>query len=147
MLGGSTGINVAGAIRLAKQLGPGHTLVTILCDSGNRYQNKTVQSGFHALEEPTGAGWLEKRSKIEVPFEWRVANGEWNGIFIRHSPLQRRIWLRNSFVRSCCGLARSSGRVRLDDLPRVHDTMRLATSRANPISWVTTSMVMPSLAR
>src|SRR5213075_3259819 len=39
-LGGSTGINVAGAIRLAKQLGPGKTIVTILADSGNRYQSK-----------------------------------------------------------------------------------------------------------
>jgi len=39
-LGGSTGINVAAAIALAKQLGPGHTIVTILCDSGNRYQSR-----------------------------------------------------------------------------------------------------------
>src|SRR4029450_9529838 len=39
-LGGSTGVNVAGAIRLAKQLGPGKTIVTILADNGNRYQSK-----------------------------------------------------------------------------------------------------------
>jgi cysteine synthase A len=45
-LGGSTGINVAGAIRLAKQLGPGHTIVTILCDSGNRYQSKLFNPEF-----------------------------------------------------------------------------------------------------
>ncbi|MFX9154037.1 pyridoxal-phosphate dependent enzyme, partial [Acinetobacter baumannii] len=38
-LGGSTVVNVAGAIRLARQLGPGKTIVTILCDSGNRYQS------------------------------------------------------------------------------------------------------------
>lgn len=37
LLGGSSGINVAGAIRLAKELGPGHTIVTILCDMGNKY--------------------------------------------------------------------------------------------------------------
>ena len=36
-MGGSTGINVAGAIRLAKQMGPGHTIVTLLCDYGTRY--------------------------------------------------------------------------------------------------------------
>src|ERR1700746_1981902 len=47
-LGGSTGINVAGAIKLAKQLGPGKTIVTILCDSGNRYQSKLVHSAFMA---------------------------------------------------------------------------------------------------
>jgi cysteine synthase A len=39
-LGGSTGINVGAAIELAKQLGPGHTIVTILCDSGTRYQSR-----------------------------------------------------------------------------------------------------------
>jgi cysteine synthase len=40
LMGGSTGINVAGAVRLAKQMGPGHTIVTILCDSGSRYQSR-----------------------------------------------------------------------------------------------------------
>jgi cysteine synthase len=39
-LGGSTGINVAAAVALAKQMGPGHTIVTILCDSGSRYQSR-----------------------------------------------------------------------------------------------------------
>jgi cysteine synthase A len=39
-MGGSTGINVAAAVVLAKQLGPGHTIVTILCDSGTRYQSR-----------------------------------------------------------------------------------------------------------
>ena len=45
-LGGSSGINVAGAIRLAKQMGPGHTIATILCDSGNRYQSKLFNPAF-----------------------------------------------------------------------------------------------------
>src|SRR6267142_3142375 len=45
-LGGSTGINVAGAIRLARQMGPGHTIVTVLCDSGNRYQSKLFNPDF-----------------------------------------------------------------------------------------------------
>jgi len=45
-LGGSSGINVAGAIRLAKHLGPGHTVVTILADSGTRYQSKLFNPAF-----------------------------------------------------------------------------------------------------
>ncbi|OAI51786.1 cysteine synthase [Betaproteobacteria bacterium SCGC AG-212-J23] len=46
ILGGSSGINVAGAIRLAKDLGPGHTVVTILADSGTRYQSKLFNPAF-----------------------------------------------------------------------------------------------------
>ena len=68
-LGGSTGINVAGAIRLAKQLGPGHTIVTILCDSGNRYQSKLFNPDFMRSKNLPVPEWLEKRSKIDVPFE------------------------------------------------------------------------------
>lgn len=45
-LGGSSGINVAGAIRLARDLGPGHTIVTLLCDSGTRYQSKLFNPAF-----------------------------------------------------------------------------------------------------
>jgi len=45
-LGGSSGINVAGALRLAQRLGPGHTIVTILCDSGTRYQSKMYNPDF-----------------------------------------------------------------------------------------------------
>ena len=48
-LGGSSGINVAGAIRLARDLGPGHTIVTLLCDGGTRYQSKLFNPAF--LEE------------------------------------------------------------------------------------------------
>src|SRR6266404_2853693 len=68
-LGGSTGINVAGAIRLAKQLGPGKTIVTILCDSGNRYQSKLFNPEFMRSKNLPVPQWLEKRSKIDVPFE------------------------------------------------------------------------------
>ena len=46
VLGGSSGINVAGAVRLAKELGPGHTIVTILCDSGLRYQARLFNREF-----------------------------------------------------------------------------------------------------
>jgi cysteine synthase len=46
VMGGSTGINVAGAIRMAKDLGPGHTIVTVLCDQGARYQSKIFNPQF-----------------------------------------------------------------------------------------------------
>jgi len=45
-LGGTSGINIAGAVRLAEHLGPGHTIVTILCDYGNRYQSKLFNPVF-----------------------------------------------------------------------------------------------------
>jgi len=67
-LGGSTGINVAGAIQLARQLGPGKTIVTILCDSGNRYQSKLFNPDFMRAKNLPVPEWLEKRSKIDVPF-------------------------------------------------------------------------------
>jgi cysteine synthase A len=68
-LGGSTGINVAGAIRLARQLGPGKTIVTVLCDSGNRYQSKLFNPDFMRSKNLPVPEWLEKRSKIDIPFE------------------------------------------------------------------------------
>ena len=68
-LGGSTGINIAGAIRLAKQLGPGKTIVTILCDSGNRYQSKLFNPDFMRSKNLPVPQWLEKHSKIDLPFE------------------------------------------------------------------------------
>ncbi len=68
-LGGSTGINVAGAIRLAQQLGPGKTIVTILCDSGNRYQSKLFNPEFMRSKNLPVPQWMEKRSKIDLPFE------------------------------------------------------------------------------
>ena len=46
VLGGSSGINLAGAMRLARELGPGHTIVTILCDSGLRYQERLFNREF-----------------------------------------------------------------------------------------------------
>jgi cysteine synthase A len=68
-LGGSSGINVAGAIRLARELGPGHTIVTVLADYGTRYQSKLFNPEFlHSKGLPVPA-WLERRSAISVPFE------------------------------------------------------------------------------
>ena len=59
-LGGSAGVNVAGAIRLAKDLGPGHTIVTILCDYGNRYQSKLYNPEFLRTKELPVPPWMEK---------------------------------------------------------------------------------------
>jgi cysteine synthase len=68
-LGGSSGINVAGAIRLAKQIGPGKTIVTILGDSGNRYQSRLFNPDFMRSKNLPVPEWMERRSKIDVPFE------------------------------------------------------------------------------
>jgi cysteine synthase len=68
-LGGSTGINVAGAIRLARKLGAGKTIVTILADSGNRYQSKLFNPEFMRASKLPVPEWLERRSRVEVPFE------------------------------------------------------------------------------
>lgn len=57
-LGASTGINVAGAVRMAKQLGPGHTIVTILCDGGMRYQSKLFNPAFLREQELPVPQWL-----------------------------------------------------------------------------------------
>jgi len=57
-LGGSSGINVAGAIRLARDLGPGHTVVTILADSGTRYQSKLFNPAFLKSKGLPAPDWL-----------------------------------------------------------------------------------------
>jgi cysteine synthase A len=59
-LGGSSGINVAGAIRLAKEMGPGHTIVTILADYGTRYQSKLFNAEFLRSKGLPVPGWLER---------------------------------------------------------------------------------------
>lgn len=60
-LGGSSGINVAGAIRLARDLGPGHVIVTILCDFGTRYQSKLFNPAFLREKGLPLPAWLEER--------------------------------------------------------------------------------------
>ena len=57
-LGGSSGVNVAGALRLAKELGPGHTIVTILCDYGTRYQAKLFNPAFLSAKGLPTPQWL-----------------------------------------------------------------------------------------
>ena len=69
ILGGSTGINVCGAIRLAKELGPGHTIVTILADYGTRYQSKMFNPQFLRSKNLPVPGWLaEPRAPLAVPY-------------------------------------------------------------------------------
>ncbi|MDX2158522.1 MAG: cysteine synthase A [Hyphomicrobiaceae bacterium] len=60
-LGSSSGVNVAGAIRLAKDLGPGHTIVTILCDYGTRYQSKLFNPDFLREKGLPVPAWLASR--------------------------------------------------------------------------------------
>jgi cysteine synthase len=67
-MGGSTGINVAGAIRLAKDMGPGHTIVTVLADYGTRYQSKLFNPEFLRAKNLPVPAWLERRMDIKVPF-------------------------------------------------------------------------------
>jgi cysteine synthase A len=57
-LGASSGINVAGAIRMAKEMGPGHTIVTILCDSGTRYMSKMFNPKFLKSKNLPIPDWL-----------------------------------------------------------------------------------------
>ena len=59
MLGGSSGINIAGAIRLAERLGPGHTIVTLLCDAGQRYQSKLYNPAFLRERGLPVPAWLD----------------------------------------------------------------------------------------
>jgi cysteine synthase A len=69
VLGGSSGINIAGAVRMARDLGPGHTIVTILCDYGTRYQSKLFNPDFlrsKGLEVPE---WMETSRDIQTVFE------------------------------------------------------------------------------
>jgi cysteine synthase A len=68
VLGGSTGINVAGAIRLARDLGPGHTIVTVLCDYGSRYQSKLFNPAFLEAHKLPVPDWLTESAAVEVPY-------------------------------------------------------------------------------
>jgi cysteine synthase len=66
VLGGSTGINLAGAIRTARELGPGHVVVTVLCDYGNRYQSKMFNPAFLREKGLPVPRWLEE-SRSDIP--------------------------------------------------------------------------------
>jgi cysteine synthase A len=68
-MGGSTGVNVAGAIHLAKKLGPGHTIVTILCDYGTRYASKQFNPEFMRSKELPVPEWMAKKPNVPNVFE------------------------------------------------------------------------------
>ncbi|RXF74581.1 cysteine synthase A [Hansschlegelia zhihuaiae] len=65
-LGGSSGVNVAGAIRLARDLGPGKTIVTILCDYGTRYQSKLFDPAFLRSKNLPVPAWLERKGAVDL---------------------------------------------------------------------------------
>lgn len=67
MLGGSAGMNVAGAVRLAREMGPGHRIATILCDHGSRYQSQLWDAAFRRAQGLPVPEWLENRSAVEAP--------------------------------------------------------------------------------
>ncbi len=69
VMGGSTGVNVAGAIRMARELGPGHTIVTVLCDYGSRYASKLFNPEFLRSKNLPVPKWLAERADVHVPFE------------------------------------------------------------------------------
>ena len=68
-MGGSTGINIAGAIRLAREMGPGHNIVTVLCDVGTRYQSKLFNPKFLRAKDLPVPEWLVHSDKIDLPYE------------------------------------------------------------------------------
>jgi cysteine synthase len=68
-LGGSSGINVAGAIRLAKDMGPGHVIVTVLADYGTRYQSKLFNPEFLRSKNLPVPPWLERQAHIQIPLQ------------------------------------------------------------------------------
>jgi cysteine synthase A len=68
-MGGSSGINIAGATRLARELGPGHTVVTILADYGNRYQSKLFNADFLRQKGLPVPPWLTRQSSLKVPYQ------------------------------------------------------------------------------
>jgi cysteine synthase len=68
-LGGSSGVNVAGAVRLARDLGPGHTVVTVLCDYGTRYQSKMFNPPFLRDKGLPVPAWLEAQPSLPDVFE------------------------------------------------------------------------------
>jgi cysteine synthase A len=68
LLGGSSGINIAGAIRLGRDLGPGHTIVTLLCDSGARYASKLFNADFLRSKNLRVPEWLEAKARAPEVF-------------------------------------------------------------------------------
>ena len=68
LLGGSSGVNIAGAIRLASELGPGHTIVTLLANSGARYASKLFNPTFLREKKLPVPAWLQRQASIPQAF-------------------------------------------------------------------------------
>jgi cysteine synthase A len=66
-VGGSSGVNIAGAVALARELGPGHVIVTMLCDSGTRYQSKLFNPAFLASKNLPVPAWLAPENASTPP--------------------------------------------------------------------------------
>ena len=62
-LGGSSGVNIAGAMRMAHEMGPGHTIVTVLCDFGTRYQSKLFNPAFLRDKGLPVPGWMDRAAR------------------------------------------------------------------------------------
>jgi cysteine synthase A len=69
VMGGSTGINIAGAMAMAREMGPGQTIVTILCDYGTRYQSKLFNPEFLRSKDLPVPDWLEAQASVPEVFE------------------------------------------------------------------------------
>ncbi len=65
-LGGSSAINIAGAVRMARDLGPGKTIVTVLCDYGNRYASKLFNPEFLRARDLPVPSWLVNRKPLDI---------------------------------------------------------------------------------
>jgi cysteine synthase len=65
-LGGSSAINIAGAVKMARNLGPGKTIVTVLCDYGNRYQSKLFNPSFLRSKNLPVPAWLEAQASVDI---------------------------------------------------------------------------------
>jgi len=72
-LGGSSAINIAGAVRLARELGPGHTIVTVLCDYGNRYQSKLFNPAFLKAKGLPVPAWLDRDPSVDISSVFELA--------------------------------------------------------------------------
>ena len=66
LLGGSSGVNVGGAMKLAREMGPGHVIVTILCDSGVRYASKLYNPAFLRSKNLPAPAWMERATTIDA---------------------------------------------------------------------------------
>jgi cysteine synthase len=69
VLGSSSGVNIAGAIRMAREMGPGHTIVTMLCDYGTRYASRLFNPAFLRSKSLPVPAWLENQHEIVPPLE------------------------------------------------------------------------------